>query len=166
MTASHGSNNACADPPSVDPTDARKATVRCFGRSDRSRLISRDEITPDKCGVMVGSTAQFRPGVCLGLGEESGRIYTSARTEHYRRRMGRGRRLNLTACPFPRRIKLRPGFRVQKPQARCGATAVNRASARVRRSCGSTPRAGFQDQGGSRARAPDTASPRPLPWRS
>ena len=55
---------------SVDPTDARKATVRRFGRSDRSRLIPRHEITPDERGVMVRDAAQFGTGI--GPGPEYG----------------------------------------------------------------------------------------------
>jgi hypothetical protein len=40
----------CFSDASVDPTDARKATVRRFGRSDRSRLVARADITPDERG--------------------------------------------------------------------------------------------------------------------
>jgi hypothetical protein len=51
---------------SVDPTDARKATVRRFGRSDQSRIIPGDDIIPDERGVMVRNAARFGLGVGSG----------------------------------------------------------------------------------------------------
>src|SRR5215469_12221155 len=53
---------------SVDPTDARKATVRRFGRSDRSRLRPGDAITLEERGVRVRDAAQFGLGAGPGLG--------------------------------------------------------------------------------------------------
>jgi hypothetical protein len=73
---------------SVDPTDARKATVRRFGRSDRSRLRPGDGLTPEALRVKVRNTAQFGPGV--GLGKDSGRGTSSAWLNHSGRRAGRG----------------------------------------------------------------------------
>jgi hypothetical protein len=52
--------------PFVDPTEARKATVRLFGRSDQSRIIPGDDIIPDERGVMERDAAQFGLGVGSG----------------------------------------------------------------------------------------------------
>jgi hypothetical protein len=44
---------------SVDPTDARNDILGCFGRSHRSGLVPRDDITPDERGVMVRKAGRF-----------------------------------------------------------------------------------------------------------
>jgi hypothetical protein len=49
-----------------DDTDARKEARRCVGRSDRSRLVTRNDITPGQRVLMVRNAALFGPGVGLG----------------------------------------------------------------------------------------------------
>jgi hypothetical protein len=58
---------------SVDPTDARKDIVVCFGRSDRSRLVPRNDITADERGAMVRNRLGSGPPLLQGTesGEES-----------------------------------------------------------------------------------------------
>jgi hypothetical protein len=57
---------SCFPDAPVDPTEAREATVRRFGRSDRSRLTPHDDIAPDEREVRVCNAAQFRPSIGLG----------------------------------------------------------------------------------------------------
>ena len=52
----------------VDHTEARKATVRRFGRSHRSRLRPGDGITLEERGGRVRDAAQFGPGAGPGPG--------------------------------------------------------------------------------------------------
>jgi len=44
----------------------KSVAERCIGRSDRSRLIPGDDITPDERGVIVRNAAQFGLGVGPG----------------------------------------------------------------------------------------------------
>ena len=84
---------------SVDPTEARKATVRRFGRSHRSRLVLRDDITADERGAMVRNGLSAGPALVLGADTDSGRGRSSARPDHHRGRVGRGRQSSLAASP-------------------------------------------------------------------
>jgi hypothetical protein len=68
MASSGSGDNACAEPASVVPTDARELTVRRIGRSDRSRSKLGEGITREERGVKVRDAAQFRPHVGLGPG--------------------------------------------------------------------------------------------------
>jgi hypothetical protein len=51
----------------VDPTEARSEARRCFGRSDRSRLVPRKDITPGQRGVMVRNADPCLPRGLRGM---------------------------------------------------------------------------------------------------
>jgi len=89
----------CVGRSHVDHTEARNDFVGCFGRSDRSRLVPRDDITAVERGAMVRNGLSEGRAVVLGPETDSGRCRSSARPDHHRRRAGRGRQFNRAAPP-------------------------------------------------------------------
>ena len=84
---------------SVDQTDARNDILGCVGRSHRSRLVPRDDIAADERGKMERNGLSAGPASVLGLDADSGRGRSSARPDHHRGRVGRGRQSSLAASP-------------------------------------------------------------------
>ena len=86
----------------VGPTHRRieHASGR-LGRSDRSRLVRRDDITANERGAMVRNGLSSGPALVPVPDTDSGRGQSSARPDHERWRLGRGRQLIRVVSPFP-----------------------------------------------------------------
>ena len=69
---------------SVRHTEASSRGVARVGRSDRSRLVPRDDITFDERGAMVRNGLSSGPALVLGPDTDFGRGRGSARPDHYR----------------------------------------------------------------------------------
>ena len=94
-----------------------------FGRSDRSRLVLRDDITADGCVLMVRNGLSSAPALVPGPDTDSWQGRSSARPDHHRGQAGPGRQLNLAASPFAS-----PLFSSTNSEADCSAASNWRCS--------------------------------------